>query len=301
MDGKSCLYYLRQLLSELSDSSFLDERTSYEYLWEAAKVFASRTGVLRSTQSITTVADQAAYTLNADFENLYLRDAYSDFVVKYNDGTNNIWPKWKPYEEIITEDNTTSVDYPDNFTVFDAPTLSAQISSTTTSAGAATGGLCNLTDTASSFSNVEAGDAVHNNTDGSDGYVVSKTSTTVLVVALFGGTNNDITSGDAYVIQPQGRLQLQLSPPPSTAGRTVTVYYLQKPLPVFSSYGIYRFSEQFMNVIIKYAAWLYKYRDTDPNFGDKWYNMFDMEVRRANKVLNASSKKDNFSVSFRKR
>ena len=50
---------------------------------------------------------------------------------------------------------------------------------TTTSAGAAVGGASTLTDTGGDFSDVSPGDIVHNTTDGSDGIVLSKTSSTV--------------------------------------------------------------------------------------------------------------------------
>ena len=301
MDGLFLLYSLRNILNEYASSSFLDTRTSYEYLWKAAKTFASRSGVLRSTQSITTVADQSGYTLNADFDKLYLQDTDSNYVVKYNDGSINTFPMWKPYEEVIYEDNTTSLSTPTYFTLIDDPTLDSKITGTATSAGALSGGLATLTDTAGNFSDVSVGDAIHNTTDGSSGYVVSKTSSTVLSIALFGGSNNDWSSSDAYVIQPQGRIQLILNPPPSTASHTVTVFYQQIPSPVFSDYGVYRFQQKYMDSIIFYAAWLYKYRDREPDFGDRFFAQFDSAVREANSSLNRSIARDNFKISFRKR
>ena len=285
MDGKNQLRSLRQLLEEDTDSGFLDTYTSYSFLNEAANDFADRTGCLKTTQSITTVAETQNYDLNADFNRLYLRDSQKRYTAKYNDGSNNSFIYWKPYDEVITGDNTDSVTYPSRFAIHENPTLPTQVTGTATSTAAASGGQCTLTDTAADFSDVSAGDNVHNTTDGSTGVVLSKTSSTVLVVALFDGTNNDWTSADSYVIQPQGRWRFVLDPPPSTASHTVTVYYLQRPSPVYSDYGIFRIPHQHMPAITKYAAWLYKYKDEEPNFGDKWYVFYDNQVKRfANQV-----------------
>lgn len=301
VDGKSLLRSLRELMNESSTSGFMDDRTSYEYLWYAAIEFTNRTHCLRNTQSITTVADQAGYTLNANFLKLYLKDSYGKFYLKYNDGSNDEFILFKEYEDIIYENNTTSVSIPTNFTIIDDSTKDTQISSTTTSAGAASGGQCTLTDTGSDFSDVSAGDIVHNTTDGSDGVVLSKTSTTALVTALFDGTNNDWTLGDAYMIQPQARLKLQFDPPPSTASHTATVYYIERPAPVFSSYGIYRIQPQYSQALVSYAMFLYKYRDSEPNFGDRLYTLFDLKTRMSGNTFGNVFTQKNISVSFKKR
>lgn len=301
MDGKSLLYSLRNTLNEDSGSAFLDDRTSYEYLYEAATMFASRTGALTAEQSITTVADQEAYTLNANYDSLYLRNYDEEYIVKYNDGATNTFPLFKEYERIIYEDETTSVPLPSWFTVKDKSSLGDQITGTATSTAAASAGLATLTDTSGDFSDAAPGDIIHNTTDGSSGYVVSKTSSTIIVVALFGGTANDWTSGDAYVIQPQGRMQLLLNAPPSTSGHTVTFYYNQRPEPVFSDYGVYRFPDSYMPAIVKYAAWLYKYRDREPEVGDSLFLYFDREVKRANRVYGNSSKHRDITFNLRRR
>lgn len=300
MDGKELLYSLRQLLNESASSAFLDNKTSYSFLWQAATAFVERTGCLRSTQAITTVANQAGYDVSSDFLRLYMRDKHNNFVMKYNDGSNNTFISWKAYEEIISEDNTTAVSIPSWFSVIDA-SLPAQVTGTATSAGTLSGGQSTLTDTAASFANVSAGDYVHNTSDGADGIALSKTSSTVLVTALFGGTGNDWVTSDAYVIQPQGRFQLLLNPPPAIAAHTITLYYIQRPAPVFSDYGVYRFPQQFTDAVVYYAAWLYKYRDSEPNFGDRWYQIYEKEVRRATALFRDSLRSNSLSVSFRKR
>jgi hypothetical protein len=125
------------------------------------------------------------------------------------------------------------------------------------------------------MTDITAGDVVHNTTDGSDGVVISvaadlKSCTT----ALFGGTANDWSSADAFIIQPRGRLKLILDPPPSTAAHTITVYALQKPAPVYSNYDVYPFSYDYAEALSKYAAWLYKMSDREPDFGHAWYTYF---------------------------
>lgn len=269
-------------------------------MWEAAQEFVNRTNCLKSTQTITTVADQSDYTLNADFVRLYIRNTDKNFILKYNDGNSNTFLTWKEYGAIIYGDNTDSVSIPSHFTLID-DSLDSSVSGTATANGASTNGTATLTDSTANFADVSAGDSVHNTTDGSDGIVLSKTSSTVLVTALFGGTDNDWDTSDAYVLQPQGRMKIVLDPPPSTAGHTITVYYIQKPAPVFSPYGIYRFPQQYTDVLIKYAIWLYKYKDGMPDYGDKYYQMFDRAARRYSSNIKETEDKYHMSISFRKR
>lgn len=301
MDGKSALRSLRILLNEDSNSDFLDTRASYEHIWLASKEFADRSNCLTSTQSITTVANQAQYTLNADFMKMYLRNSDNNHYVKYNNGSADQFILFQDKEDAIYQNSTASVEIPSKFYIEDDPNLDSQISSTATAAGTSSGGVCTLTDSTAPFADVSVGDIVHNITDGSDGYVVSKTSTSVLITALFDGTNNDWTNADAYIIQPQGRLRLVFNPPPSTSGHTVTVYYVQKPSPVFSDYYVYRFQEQYMFGIINFAAFLYKYKDRIPNFGDKFYAIFENAVRKASNTLNQSFLRQGFKVNLKGR
>jgi hypothetical protein len=301
MDGKALLYELRNALNEDSDSGFLDNRTSYSYLNEAASEFVSRAKCLKATQAITTEEDTAGYTLNADFLELYLKDEQNNLFIKYNDGNTDTFIKWKDYEDIIYANNTTSTSIPGNFTFIDDPTLDSQITGTATSAGAASAGKSALADTAADFSDASAGDIVHNTTDDSDGIILSKTSSTELVTALFGGTNNDWRSSDVYVIQPQGRIQLILDPPPDTAGHTVTVQYIQRPKPVYSDYDMWRFQPQHFVAIYKYAAFLYKYRDMAPNFGNQWYQFFELQAKKAASALNKTLNRQGYKVNMKKR
>lgn len=303
MDGKTLIRELRQILNEASDSVYMDNKLSYELLWQAATEFVDRTNALTATQSISTVANQAEYSLNADFLKFYLRNKNNNLFIKYNNGSDDTFIFYKDKAEVIYQNSTASVDNPSFFYIEDEPTLNSQIASTASAAGAKSGNQCVLTDTSSAtrFSNVSAGDAVTNSTDGSYGYVISKTSNTALVTALFDGTDNDWTLGDSYVIQPQGRLRLVLNPPPSTASHTITAYYIQRPMPVFSDYGVYRFPLQHLRAILHYAAWLYKYRDRTPDFGDRFFKFFDSYVRKGAVQINNVFNRHSFTVNFKKR
>jgi len=399
MDGKTLLYRLRNLLGEDIAGAWLDDRTSYDFLWEAAKQFASRAACLTGTQQFITVADQDNYVLNADFLRLYLMDRDNEYYIKFSAGTGDSFISVRDLEDIryanytrtvdikqtsittsattlqdtgqdfsdwqttsgnstykVTVTNTLGASFwaylgtastttnandtvavftdkartttgwnggtpsgtasyykvenvssqrtPSFFTIRDKQALYSQITGTTTSVGAATGGECTLTDTAALFITSEfanPGDTVHNTTDASVGMVLSISSDTVAKTALFGGTANDWTSADAYVIQPQGRLEIVFDPPPSTSGDIVRIDYIARPNPVYSDYGTYRFRQNAVEALVKYAAWLYKYRDSEPNFGDKLYVFFDNAVRMEHSQLRPFIKKSGFTVSLKKR
>ena len=301
VDGKSLLYALREELNESSTSGWLDTRSSYRFLYQAAIAFVKRTQCLRNEQTITTVASQAGYTLQADFIEMYLKDTDNELFLKYNDGTSDYFLKFKDYEDIVYENQTTAVSIPDNFTIIDDATKDTRLSSTVTSDGDASGGECTLTDSNADFSDVSAGDIVHNTTDGSDGIVLSKTSSTALVVALFGGTDNEWDTNDDYVIQPQARLKIVLTPPPSASSHTVTVYYIQRPAPVYSDYGIYRIPAEHLESLVEFAAFKYKMREEKPAFAEKFLRYWDLKVRSSAHSLDNAFNRKGFSVNWKKK
>ncbi len=303
MDGKSLTNGLADVLNEtVSSSDFLSSRASYDFIYEAALEFCRRTRVLTKTQTITTVADQAAYDLDSDFLMFYLRDSQNRYIVKYTDSSDNdYFLPFRNYEAVTYGNQETSVYVPSNFSIIDNSSLTDRITGSATSAGALSNGETTLTDSAAPFASVEVGDDIHNTTDGSDGVVLSVTSTSALVTALFGGTDNDWDSSDAYVIVPQGRKKLALDPPPSTSGHTVTIHFVQKPNPVYSPYMTYRFDRQYAPALIKYAAWLYKFRDAEPNFGDAWYKYWDQQCRMAARTEQKSLNKPTMRVNMMKR
>jgi len=291
MDGKTLSRDMATLLLENPDTSgFLDSRGTYSFLWRASMEMARRLQYPRAESTVTTVADQQdQYLLNADFLSLYMRDAKDQFFVRYYNGTSYTNISMKDEQEIFEDHNTTSQATPGGFAVTDYRVAISNVTGTATGNGEASAGSCTLADTAASFSStVNAGDTIHNPTDGSTGYVLSVTSGTALVTALFGGTNNDWSTNDAYVIVPQRRYQLLLDAPAKTAGHTITVPYIQRPAPVFSHYGSYPFPIDLTNALVHYAAFLYKYRDSAPDFGDKWFGLYDREVRRSATQLRSS-------------
>lgn len=301
IDGKSISRSLREILNESSTSAYIDAKTSYDYLYKAAQEFIKRTTCCTTTQSITTVASQEDYNLNSNFMGLYLQDDRGEFFIRYSDGTTTLEPLFKPYAQVIYDNDETETSQPHEFTIFDDPTNFARITGTTTSAGASSAGEATLTDSAAPFANVNDGDTVHNTSDGSMGVVLSKTSSSALVCALFDGTDDDWTNGDAYVIQPQNRFMLRMVPVPSTAGHTITVYHIERPAPVYSDYGIYRIPQEHEMALVLYASWLYKYRDSEPNFGDNFYQYFERETVKAGYVLNKTLNREKSRTSFKNR
>jgi len=303
MDGESLVYRLQQVLREASTSSFLDTRTSYDALFEGAKRVNQRVKYLTGQQAITTVASQVAYDLNADFMSTYFVDDMNRLIVKHTTAGGAItFITWRDYDKIKQNTNTTAVPVPNNFCVAPKQSLTARITGTASANGALSYEECTLTDTSSStkFSNVSVGDSVHNTTDSSEGIVIEKTSNTALVTVLFGGTNNYWTSGNAYVIVPQGLKQLILDPSSSVAGDTVTVDYLQTPTPVYSSYRTYGIDQNYEMAIVYYAAWFYRAKDKDTS--DYFYKEFERELREGNALTNrALNRGSSIKVNLKKR
>ena len=397
MDGKDLLRRLRQIMDEDATGTWLDDRTSYDYLWEGAKECTRRLKNITGTQQIITTENVPNYTLNHDFMKLLMMNKMNRFFIKYTTGDNNRFLYFNDMEDIryrgnirtydvnqstMTRNATTFVDIgqdfsdwetaagndatyrimvthtsgakewafigpastttntddtitvysdkgltstgwngtsgtpsyykienvsttliPHCFSIRNKDDLYSQVTGTATSDGDAAGGKCLLTDTSALFYTtdyVEPGDPIHNTTDGSTGIVLSIESSTTLYCALFGGTDNEWDSSDAYVINPQARVELYLDPPPSTSGHIIDLQYVKIPAPVYHDYGTYPFRQHLNEAIIRYAAWLYKYRDSVPDFGDAFYTQFDGLVRREAQDLNPYIKKRQWSASFKR-
>jgi hypothetical protein len=305
MNGYSLLYNLNNILRESSlTSSFLDVRSSYTYIYEAVREYSRRTKTLTSSQTISTISGVTRYDLPTNFNNLYFRDDRNRLIIKYttSSGSDN-WLPFRQYDAMSEAGNTASVSVPNTFSISDEQTLKSRITGTASIAGAVTLEETTLTDTSSStkFSNANIGDNVTNITDGSAGVIIEKTSNTALVTVLFGGTNNDWTASDSYVIVPQSVKQVILDPPPSNTGDTIYIPYLEEPTPVFSSYRTYRIDDQYELALSFYAAWLYKYKDSKSDEGDKWYKIFDDKIRKATKEANKQLGRNTFRVNLQKR
>lgn len=301
MDGKQIGYQVRQLLQEGSTSTFMDSRTTYDFVYEAVLELVNILKLTSAEQTITTTTSTTNYNINANYLCLDVRNDTNEYVLKYYNGVSYYWIPFRDANSIYQSESINDQSIPDSFSIVDKATLIATISSKSTAVGAAAGGECTLTDSTAPFTNVTAGDMIHNTSDGSDGVVTSVTSTSIVKTALFGGTANDWTSGDDYVLVPQTRKQLILSPPSLDAGHIITFKYVSKPDPVYSDYGVYRIPDQYMPAVCKYAAWLYKYRDREPNFGDGWYKYWDMQVRKASMNENRLPNKLSWGVNMKKR
>lgn len=285
MDGKDLLRRHKQLLNIKSTDTDYDERTGYDYLYAAAKQWVLETECLTSYQTITTVANTAIYTLNGDYLSMYLK--HNDrYYLKYYDGTSYYFLYFKPYEQVIFDNDTTAVSVPGYFTITDDPTLDTLISDDADNAADDTGGKTVLTMDTEVFGDVTAGDTIHNTDDVSDGIVTKVTSTKIIEICLFGGTDNEIDTSDSFLIQPRKRFLLQFDPPCSTASHTVTFYYLRQPRPVYSDYDVYEIAYEYPDALCKYAAWLYKYRDQEPQFGDAFFKYWDMQIKNYRRLTN---------------
>lgn len=302
MDGKILRNQLAFLLRESTTSSFLDEKTSYDFLYEAAIALAVATKTLHGIQTITTVDGTNAYNLNLDFLSLMLLNDQTERVIKYYDGSSYSFIPHRSYEATYISNNTDETSIPSTVSVIDNPTQPSNITGTTTATGSTSETEPLLTDSTASFtSTVSVGDAIHNTTDGSDGIVIEVSTGTTLKTNLFYGTNNYWTSGDAYVIVPQGRLQLVVDPTSSTSGHYIYVPYIQRPAPVYSEYRTYRFNSIYQPALVKYAAWLYKYRDQEPNYGDAWYTYWTKQVSASSSLANKGFDRSSFRVNLIKR
>jgi len=305
MDGWTLLFDLREALHERADSDWLSDQSSYTYLYEAAKELNSRSAVITSTQSITTVADTAEYNLNPDFMGLYLRDDDNNYYVKLNDGTNDHFIIDKSYEDIVYDNLTTSQNVPNYFAVKHATSQVSNVTGTASAGGTVSNGEATLTDTSSStkFSTISAGDLVHNTTQGYHGIALEKSSDTALITAIFdsAGDASSWTTSDAYVIVPQPRYSIIFEPPFETAGYTLTVSYIQSPAPVFAPYRSYKFPIEAKRVLIEYSVARYKYRDRDPSEAAVHLGMFDRTLRMAGSETNRAKIRNRFYMNMKRR
>ena len=55
-----------------------------------------------------------------------------------------------------------------------------------------------------------------------------------------------------------------------------------------------------MSPIVKYAAFVYKYRDMEPNFGDKWYVAFDTTCKQAKQKYDSSVRKKGWTLILKR-
>ncbi len=284
MDGKELVRSVLDYIDAQNAAALIDKKWRiYECLDEAAAIFLRETRILHNSVTLTTVAGQQAYGLPPDFIDLYLTDAAVRYFVKYNDATNECWPGLTSYEKIVRDNQTTAKNTPSCFCIRDKYAASSVITGTATSSGAKSHGQCTLTDTTKLFTTthrVWPRDIIHNETDGSDGVVLSVTDSTHLVCALAGGNLDAWGSADAYLIQPAVEREIYLDAPSGTSGHTMTVEYVCMPSPVYSDYGTWRFPNRICRAIAAGAASLLVIPEGSYNEARVMQGQFLEEVRR---------------------
>lgn len=302
MDGFTLSRRVRQLLSEDVDSLFISQEFTYDALYEAVIEIVKRTQCYRGETAITTVDGTQLYALPADFMKLFIKDTNGDLVVKIYDGTTYSWATFRDYSALYTDNLTGEKATPDSFAIIPY-TERSRLASTASAIGADTNSCESiLTDATAAFTTTAlAGDRIINVTDGSHGYVISVTDTTHLLVSLVGGTDNDWTSSDVYYLIPQQRYGIWLDQPSSTSGYTITIPYLKRPQPVYSLYRNYPIPIDFEGAISSYAAFLYKYKDREPNFGDILYRNFDNLTKTGKNIHDGAKGKFGYQVFFTKK
>ena len=305
MDGKTLSKKLVDMLNEDFTTSLLyNARTAYEYMNDAATELVNITRSLTGDTTFTTVADQTTYTMPADFLELRLKDDEGRPFMKYSDGTNTSLIFLAREEDVIFDDNDTSVVTPARFYLEDYELTTKTDTGTATSSGDATAGKCVLTDTAATFitTGISPGDTIHNTTDEATGYVISVTSENALVCALFDGTDNEWDSSDAYTIVLQPRMRMVLDPPPSTADHTITLNgYVRSPRPVYSDYDTFGIKSEFTTALVSYAAWMYRYQDRVPDEGDRFFLKWDRQMKQFRGREDAKKGKEGYRVITRLR
>ncbi len=298
MDGKSLTRRLYSILQESSSSTFATDRESYDYLYDAVQDFNFKTHFLTDTQTISVVAGTSSYDLDPSFVDLSLEDSYNRKFIKHTYGGNDTFLVGRDYASIIMENNSSTAAIADSFAIINS-TDKGSLAGTATLAGTASNGECVLTDSTAPFANVSIGDAVYNTSDNSDGVVIDITSSSQIVCALFNGTTNQWTLNDDYVITLQPRLSVYLTPEPA-ASATLTIPYIKRPGPVYSPYRSYQLPFSYELPIVQYAAFLYKYKDREANFGDALFKHYDVLVRKIAAEMRRSKQNTGMRVNFSK-
>lgn len=302
MDGRTLSRKLARVLREDPDTSgFVDPRTTFDLLFQAVAEYVARTQCIHSVDTVTTVAGTKDYLLSSDYLGMYMRDDDDYGFIRYTPlGLSTATNIRETTEAKAFENNLlANAAMPGGFYVTDYRTARANVTGNATATGSVSGGKTVLSG-AGFTGAVSAGDVIHNTAKSSDGVVTSVLSNTQLNCALFGGTSQFFTNGEAYVIVPQGRFQLSLDSPPAATGDTIVIPYVKRPDPVYSDFESYNLPVQDDLPLVCYAAFLYKYRDQEPNFGDRYYLQWDRAVRLAGRQRNKAMGRTGWKAIFKK-
>ena len=300
MDGLTIQKRVYDILSESGGSSWVSARKTYDFVFSAVCEYMERVQGNVGTKTITTVANQAEYSLGNDFLNLYLKDRYDRKYIMYSiNGTTYQPIYWTDYSDIIIGQAAAQPTV-QRFSIIDDYAIST-ITGTATAAGPLVNGETVLTDSAAPFVNVNPGDSIQNLTDGSTGIVLWVNSTLSLVTALFDGTNNTWANHDSYAIAYEGRKNLVLDPEPSLSSQLLSVPYVTRPNPVYSPIRAYPMQTQDMDAIIYGAVSKYKERDQKPQEADYFYKKFDAQIRKATRQRQKAQGNDTIPVTYIRR
>ena len=156
MEGFSLIRTLREILNEVIGSSFMNDRTSYDYLYHAVQDFNVRTHFITGNQTINVVSGTSEYALNPDYGGLALIDTYNRPYIKHTYNGTDTFIYSTDYSSIVLNNDTSTADVATQFAITDADQPD-QITGTATSDGATLSGECTLTDSTAPFASVESG------------------------------------------------------------------------------------------------------------------------------------------------
>ena len=130
--------------------------------------------------------------------------------------------------------------------------------------------------------------------------MLSVTSETALVAALFDGSDDEWDKDDTYVVVLQPRMRIVLDPPPSEDDDTITLNgYVRSPRPVYSDYDTFGIKSEFTTALVSYAAWMYRYQDKQPNEGDRLFVKWDRQMKQFRGREDAKKGKEGYRVITR--
>jgi hypothetical protein len=261
MDGKQLTrLFLDAIDRPEVDALELNQRAIYQALDTAAIEFARQTRLLGAVAPLTTVAGIDTYDLPPDFIGVRVKDRRNRLVIKYTAADGSVsWPVKTSFDRIYFASETERKAVPYQVAVIARGSEETRITGTVTTTQAAdAGGEALLVDSAKTFTGaVQARDRVHNTTRYASGLALSVASAHAVTCALFQGTQQGFTSGDAYTIAQASKYQLLLDAPSLTAGETIEVPYIRMPPPVFSEFASWPFPESSCQAIAYEAAFHY--------------------------------------------
>jgi hypothetical protein len=300
MIGALYLQQLNELLSEFG-GNWINIKISFDYLYEAAKDFSKETSSCHNTQIITTIANKSAYDLNPDFLEILSKDSHGKGIVALSAEHGTNWLSWESYSNYLQNDDNQP-GYPSFYAVSDS-SIPIRSIGTAVRDQDEIGGESMLYYSIGEVPTVFPGDSVINTTQNCYGVVLQPgmpITTAMFDLSSRGGEYSSWIENDKFIIQQQPRYQIFLDPTPNESGQIITVSYLSKPAPVYSNYGTYPFATGYEEAIVKYAAWLYKYRDSKPAMGDPLYAAYERAMRKGKNVNRKAEGVVGFRVNWTK-